>query len=170
MLPVEVAHDDGGGWFCCSRKQSNATPNAPVLPWPRVETGDICRNLKGEDMWCCMRATLGGDEVMLALVADGHGGKDAASYCKQHVLNDVVKRAQHDGSTEAIGRACTKAFLDAHAQVRKIEGTTAGCTLTVCAFNETRGEITTCNVGDSMALLVPTGRGGKAFYLSLIHI
>ena len=112
-----------------------------------------------------MVTTIGGEEVHLGMVADGHGGSAAAELCKKHLLQWIVDRATN-GSGSELSRAAREAFASAHAKACAECGT-AGTTITVVAINTSRGEVTTMNCGDSNSILVPFGK--KPIQLSEDH-
>ncbi|KOO27185.1 serine threonine-protein kinase ctr1 [Chrysochromulina tobinii] len=86
------------------------------------------------------------------LVADGHGGKDAAQLAAQRILPLIAQEAGN-GSGAELNRACVKSFRTLHEEICA-SGTTAGSTLTVCCINASRQELHVWNVGDSLAVLV----------------
>ena len=99
---------------------------------------------------------VGGERVTFCLVADGHGGREAAAYCCDNVINSIAEAAA-DGSSAALNEAAETAFFSAHLAVRLLPRCTAGCTLSVCALNMARRELSIWNVGDSLGLLVHAG-------------
>lgn len=119
----------------------------------QVLAGARTVNLKGEDRYSLLDATIGGEAVSLALVADGHGGKEASSYCAERVLPLIVERAAN-GSSEALAAAAASTFQSIHDELRRSSRElTAGSTLTVCAVNPSRRQLNLFNAGDSLALL-----------------
>eukprot|EP00966_Prymnesium_polylepis_P104768 2426913-Prymnesium_polylepis.1 len=59
-----------------------ALETAEPFQWASV--GHHQTTYKGEDGFCYARVTCGGDVLLLTLVVDGHGGKEAAAYCIEH--------------------------------------------------------------------------------------
>jgi serine/threonine protein phosphatase PrpC len=126
-------------------------------PEPSVSlSGASTKILKGEDRFDFREIRIGGDIVTFALVADGHGGRDAAAYAAEHALDRIVRGAA-DGSTATLHRSVMATFAALHTEVRGVPKCTAGATLTVCAMNMTRRELSLWNVGDSLGLLVHSG-------------
>jgi len=112
------------------------------------------RILKGEDKHAVLRATVGGERLLLCLVADGHGGNAASTHAAAYLLRYVVEEADGDASGPGLEEACARAFDRVHHEVIAVSGCTAGCTATVCIVNEAREEIICANVGDSAAALL----------------
>lgn len=112
--------------------------------------------LKGEDMHALRETKVANEPLTIALIADGHGGKAAAHYCRGHVI-DAMLAAMGNGpptgkKVREVGR---KAFMAAHDAVLADTSTTAGCTLTVVVMNIARHEATILHAGDSVARLMP---------------
>ena len=134
------------------------TESSSSLDWPPGDflngrVGTCMRVLKGEDRIGWLRVELGSEEVLLLLAADGHGGKVAAELCYEAALRYIVDECKGDPSSASLQGAFTRAFTRLDADVRAVTGT-AGSTLTVVAVNESRGELTVANAGDSSAVLV----------------
>ncbi len=119
--------------------------------------GGYQRSLKGEDCYATRQEFIGGDSISFILVADGHGGRQVSSYISSRLLERVCTNAV-DGSADSLNAACSAAFKQVHQEVCSPNfdsgESKAGSTLTVVCVNVTRGEVSTWNVGDSMALLV----------------
>jgi len=101
--------------------------------------------------------------VLLAIVADGHGGKQASVHCHATLLDNFVQAAGGfaDASAKTFRGAARAVFATAHQEILDMQPpTTAGTTLTILAVNPKRREITCAHVGDSVAMLVP--RDGSA--------
>ena len=124
---------------------------------PYVNFGKANLSLKGEDRSVCWSGLIGDEQIHLFLVADGHGGVDAANHCAETVLPSIRELASDDPSGPSWRRACSGAFERANADLRARPGCNSGCTLSVCCVNATRCEVTCANVGDSTVLLVPHG-------------
>lgn len=122
-----------------------------------VMCGGFNKSLKGEDRFDVRRQLIGGDLVTFVLVADGHGGNHVSAYIKAKFLERVISWAD-DGSADCLNTAVTKAFGEMHKEccdpAFDSGAHSAGATLTVCCVNATRGEVSSWNVGDSLALLV----------------
>jgi serine/threonine protein phosphatase PrpC len=118
----------------------------------QVMCGGYQKNLKSEDRFINHTASLAGDRCYFMLVADGHGGKDAAQLAAQRILPLIAQEAGN-GSGAELNRACVKSFRTLHEEICA-SGTTAGSTLTVCCINASRQELHVWNVGDSLAVLV----------------
>ena len=144
-----------------ARKQTAAahSPSAPTAEASggselRVLVGARTRALKGEDTFAVLDVSIGGDQVHLCLVADGHGGSAASKLCESVVLSRIAEAAV-DGSADALSVAVSTVFNEVHTQMCAAgsEAGSAGSTLTVCALNATRGELSSWNAGDSLAIL-----------------
>ena len=72
----------------------------------------------------------------------------------EELFGKVVEFAADNPSQQSLMHATRKAFFELHAHVRGPLKTTAGTTVTIVLINETRCELTCCNVGDSFAILV----------------
>ena len=97
-----------------------------------------------------------GEQLYLAMVADGHGGKHAAVHCKKMIIGAIVGELGQKAPTgKAVRDAGRAAFARAHAEVLANDKTTAGSTLTCVVVNVDRAELTTLHSGDSVARLVP---------------
>jgi len=121
-----------------------------------LHTAVAARSKKGEDMSHVLHASVGGEKVVLCLIADGHGGSAASEHVSQHLLTAIVAEAKDDPSCASFTAACERAFVAMHAAVLAWEGCNAGTTCTVCIVNEVRGELVCANVGDSAAVVVST--------------
>ena len=131
-------------------------PSSKLQPAPSYVSsiGEATIALKGEDCKASWSGKVGDDQMHLLLVADGHGGVDAAWHCASTVLDRVRKEAGDDPSAASLRSACHSAFVHAHKEVLAMSHLTAGCTLSIACINLTRNEVTTANVGDSAILLV----------------
>jgi serine/threonine protein phosphatase PrpC len=116
--------------------------------------GSHALRVKGEDGLRVERLVIGGDVVLCAAIADGHGGPEAASFVLKHLLELLVEESCGDSSGSALAQAIERTFVRLHTLLHADERHTAGTTVTVCLINETRGELTMGNVGDSAAFLV----------------
>ena len=96
--------------------------------------------LSDEDRTDMRDIVCGGETVSLGMVADGHGGREAAEHCAAHVLCYVAEAANGDGSASSLRKACKTAFERAHRELLAA-GIEAGCTLTVVALNLSRSEV-----------------------------
>ena len=108
------------------------------------------RSLKHEDRVATHRAMVGGEEVVLMLVADGHGGSDAAELCTD--LLPAITSVADDGSAVALCSATCRAFESVHLEA--CAASNAGATLSVVIANCAREELSVLHVGDSAVLLV----------------
>ena len=119
------------------------------------------RKLKGEDIFGTRQAYVGNELIDFGMMADGHGGAEAAKLCVAKVVEYICQEAQGDATSPSLRLAGRKAFTRLHQEFCKT-GWTDGTTLTVCIVNLARRELTTLNVGDSEAILLqhPGGGGG----------
>ncbi|EOD26851.1 hypothetical protein EMIHUDRAFT_468946 [Emiliania huxleyi CCMP1516] len=138
----------------------------PLLlpPWT-CECAEAQRDLKGEDCFDSRRLVWGGEEVVVMLVADGHGGGEASRHCRDHLLDCYLASAAGDPSAPSLLRAGVAACERMHEEV--VGMTTAGSTITIVALNLARLELSVCNLGDSEAWLVP--RSGSPSRLTEDH-
>eukprot|EP00316_Scyphosphaera_apsteinii_P021162 CAMPEP_0119332014 /NCGR_PEP_ID=MMETSP1333-20130426/81851_1 /TAXON_ID=418940 /ORGANISM="Scyphosphaera apsteinii, Strain RCC1455" /LENGTH=369 /DNA_ID=CAMNT_0007341751 /DNA_START=96 /DNA_END=1205 /DNA_ORIENTATION=+ len=120
----------------------------------KIEMGSFSRTLRREDRWLKTEETIGEDQVFFGVVADGHGGSEASEHAVARVVQYICSEAAGDATSASLKWAGQRAFARLHEEVCA-SGTTAGTTLTVCAVNPHRRELTTMNVGDSIALLYP---------------
>lgn len=114
------------------------------------------RTLKDEDRACAHAHDVCGEAVLFLLVADGHGGHQAAGVCAELALPYLVREASDlgDASGASLREALARTFEWLHAHTVREVSKTAGATLTIVAWNAARGELTCANAGDSAALLV----------------
>lgn len=145
---VGISHSDAS---LSQDKSKEDTVKRPLS----VTMGTWSLPRKGEDMWDTRECKVGGEKLFIALVADGHGGTDAALHCKRTVIENLIAAAGNDPSPDSLRAACKATFVRAHSEVLKMLHTTAGTTLTVCIVNPLRCELTTAHVGDSVARMVP---------------
>ena len=124
----------------------------PLLIATRI--GSHTASHKGEDGLRVRRLVIGGDVVLCAVLADGHGGHEAALFVVDHLIEFLGEESHNDASAHGLSQASERAFARLHALLLADDRHTAGTTATLCLLNETRGEITTAHVGDSAALLV----------------
>ncbi len=108
-----------------------------------VDLGASQKSKKGEDYWQTLEAQIGGETVWFGMVADGHGGKHAAQLCRKEMIGWIIERTGGNPSGKSLRNAGREAFLHAHAQACSTKGVTSGTTLTICAVNLIRQEITT---------------------------
>ena len=118
------------------------------------EIGFAQRDLKGEDRVVSSRCTIGGEEVLLIAVFDGHGGAAAADFAQTELLPSIVDACADDPGVLPLALASAAAFDLVHRELLETPGLMAGTTATVCAYNAARAELLCANVGDSAALLV----------------
>ena len=109
---------------------------------------------------------LGGEQVSLYGVFDGHGGSQAAQYCKDHVGKALVNAVEFPNEpkkalTKAI-LSVDKAYLSEAMKHNRDDGTTLIVTMV------TKDTITCANVGDSRAVLVKCD--GTTDALSYDHV
>jgi len=135
----EQTRKEGGGQLQC----------VPCL------LGSHSANLKGEDGLRAERLSIGGDSITAALLVDGHGGHHAASLVVEKLFTTVVREARGNSSASNLHAACERSFRALHEEITAASfGSTAGTTVTLALINETRSELTCCNVGDSFGVLI----------------
>lgn len=145
---------------------SMASQSQPDQTDYHVAIGVCQRNLKQEDRWTKRSVRLGAlgreENVYFGMVADGHGGHEAASYVEAHLLDYLIEAAAGDASGPSILRAGIAAMERIHREILSLDPpTTAGSTVTVCVLNPSRMEVSTINVGDSEAWLVERSDGAN---------
>lgn len=110
---------------------------------------------KGEDGLRAQRLSIGGERITALLVCDGHGGPAAAGLTINLLFGLFAEAAHGDASGPGLAAAASKSFRHLHERLNLASsGTTSGTSATLCLVNETRAEVTCCNVGDSFAILV----------------
>ena len=70
---------------------SQGFDNDPILT---VTVGQSQLSLKGEDQLDTRHETVHGEDLYLVIVADGHGGKEAAAFLKVNIINMIVEQLQ----------------------------------------------------------------------------
>lgn len=138
----------------------SSTHHISVKPVEQPANAPLCgastKMLKGEDFFQFRELPIGSERLTFALVADGHGGREAAMHCTDHLLKWIAGSATN-GSSAVLHSSVVAAFKAMHEEVRALPACNAGCTLTVCALNMTRRELSVWNVGDSLGLLIHAG-------------
>ena len=110
--------------------------------------------LKGEDQSTTRDVMLNGERLVIAMIADGHGGKEASPHCNAMVVDELLEVLKVPDGLH-VSAAGTHAFLKAHEEVLAMMGTTAGSTLGVIVLDATRAELTVLHCGDSVARRIP---------------
>ena len=118
----------------------------------QVMVGGFKKDLKREDFFNTLEITVAGAHLFFTVVADGHGGKEAARFAAQGVLSAITERIK-EASASGLNEAVVGAYHAIHNSI-VASGTTAGSTLTVCCVNASAHELSMWNVGDSVAVLV----------------
>ena len=133
-----------------TRLQREAAPS-PQVP----ELATSMRPLKDEDTASTLECHICGEIVKLLLVADGHGGAAVAQLCATVGLQYLVDEATAlgDASEASVHAASVRTFEHLHERALQLSNT-AGATLTIAVWNESRGELTVAHAGDSAAILV----------------
>jgi len=91
---------------------------------------------------------------MIFAVFDGHGGKKAADYAKEHLPQVLSEELTADGSDP--GQCLLRAFEKTDEKfISGSEGAQDGCTATACLIRNGE-EIWVANAGDSRTILVKT--------------
>ena len=132
------------------------SPTREGPPSPQVpELATSTRPLKDEDTACTLESHICGEMVKLLLVADGHGGPAVAQLCATVGLQYLVDAATAlgDASEASVHAASVRTFEHLHERAVQLSQT-AGATLTIAVWNESRGELTVAHAGDSAAILV----------------
>ena len=164
--------------------QALAEGVASAFPGSPVSVGVATLAHQGRDRALASEVSIGGESVLVALVAEGVGEPSAVEWCAAHVVSLFVQATRDDPSAPSLQRAGHHAFAHAHSEVNSLlqrkreqqqqQGSSlsaagpSACTVTLCAFNRLRHEVTTCNLGASAALLFGA-RGGRTTALSDDH-
>lgn len=108
---------------------------------------------------------VGSEDSSLYGVFDGHGGYKASQYCKDFLLQTIIRDADFpENITKALSRSFFKVDADFSAKAR-IQMLTDGTTATVALIQDKK--IYVANTGDSRAILVQ--KGGKVRVMSIDH-
>jgi len=155
--PVGGTHPHRASGSSCDETTSNASEVMVTCAegLSDVTIGEGMLVLKGEDTKDTREVSVTGERLQIALIADGHGGKEAATHCKATVLDALVGAIKGPPAGLALRQAGESAFLRAHKEVHGMLETTSGATLTVVIVNAQRAEVTVLHSGDSVARLVP---------------
>jgi serine/threonine protein phosphatase PrpC len=111
------------------------------------------RSKKGEDFIDIQHTDVGGVEIVILLVADGHGGSAAAEICVATLPRYIVDEADCDASAASLRRACASAIQRVQDDVLAATRT-AGSTVSVVLINSNSAELTVASCGDSAVQLV----------------
>jgi protein phosphatase 1L len=107
----------------------------------------------------------GTDDSSLYGVFDGHGGAKASQFCKDFLLQTVVKDPDFPKDVaKALSRTFFKIDADFSAKAR-IQMLTDGTTATVAAIHDRT--VYVANAGDSRAIIIR--KGGKVKVMSIDH-
>ena len=129
---------------------------SPLIPLLACSSfGSHAAVYKGEDGLRVERILIGIDVVVICLVCDGHGGHEAALLVCSQVVEIIAKECKGSADKDTLKAAARSAFLQLDEVMQSDEAPTSGTTVTLCLLNETRGELTVCNLGDSFAILMP---------------
>ena len=148
---------------CAEMAASSSVAQNDIKPIPGLQpgselfevlVGDAEIVLKGEDQSTTRDVMLNGERLVIAMIADGHGGKEASAHCKAMVVDELLEGLKVPDGLH-VRAAGTHAFLKAHEEVLAMMGTTAGSTLSVIVLNATRAELTVLHCGDSVARRIP---------------
>ena len=177
---MKVDHESTTGYSSCSldsaclplqrafnvRSQQKLDGSLTAAKPFEVFTSTDTLSLKGEDTFIVSETEIGGREYRVCAVFDGHGGKQASSYCAKNLLPFLVEEAKRtvsaDGSgtnegaeaaLNAVGDACRAAFARCHRDIRGLADK-AGATATVLVLDAAAGLALCANVGDSLALIL----------------
>ena len=101
---------------------SRSRPALPPRPPIVTLTGYANRSLKGEDRCQIERVTIGGEPIVVAFVADGHGGSAAAQLCYEMIVPNLVELAEGRPNRAVMRMACTACLQRIHQHVRQIPG------------------------------------------------
>ena len=135
-----------------------ATTTAPLTSLAG-HLGSVQSSLKDEDRLLSMSVRIGGEELLILMVADGHGGQTAADLCVAGATGHIVRASEDDPSAPSLRNACARTFECLNADVLAAGGTSGAC-FTVAIVNYARSEVTVAHVGDCAVVLVEHMREG----------
>ena len=100
-MRAPVARDGEALTLQVSPTASPMSSSPPASPdpheqFPKLEHAAATRPLKGEDRCNVLRTSIGGEEVLLAAVLDGHGGSQAAAHCARELLPSIAQCCRND--------------------------------------------------------------------------
>ena len=121
----------------------------------KVETEVKQVDKKGEDYSATLLAHVGPqrEPVHLMMVADGHGGPEAAQLCSTSLL-DAIARSATSATPDEISRAMRACFLSMHRTICET-GTTSGAAVTCIAIVPATSWLIAANVGDVVSSPFP---------------
>lgn len=146
------------------REQGRALEHGVRAAFAAVDVQTACstkqREGRGKDRVAFCEATLAGEPITFGMVAEGLGDVAVVDWVHLNILNLYIRIAADDPSANALLRAGQQAVEQAHQEAMRITGGTsrAGCTLTLCAINRVRNELTTVNIGACAAVLFARDR------------
>lgn len=126
---------------------------------------------------------IGGDPVTLSMVAVPSVAVAASKtaeqlthsilfWCSQHLASLMVEYAAGDATGASLRRAGRQVFQRAQAEAQtshpRLASVPAACTLVLCALNQRRAEVTTCNSGSCVALMA-SAASAEPILLSKCH-
>mmetsp|Transcript_8621 Transcript_8621/g.18767 ORF Transcript_8621/g.18767 Transcript_8621/m.18767 type:complete len:501 (+) Transcript_8621:151-1653(+) len=146
-------------------KGVGSKPKPPVFPWQPSHTAVYQSLGQGEDRYVSMRVQLGGEDLQLCLLLDGHSGSGAAIACQRHMLFFFVRSCVNDPSALSLQYACAVTFRHFHASILQGTDSDSSCGATLVAVNEYRQYLVCANVGDSRIVHIEGRKrnGGQAF-------
>ena len=118
------------------------------------------REGRAKDRTACREAFIGGEPCVFGMIAEGLGSTQVVDWVHVNALPTFVHFAGHDPSATSMLRAGQQTFAALHQEALKMVPETgrSGCTLTLCAINRTRSELTTINIGACAAVLFARDR------------
>lgn len=118
-----------------------------------------------EDQHVTLESFAGDKDMAFFGVFDGHGGKGAAEYCKEHFANTLEKNVKASGGK--LAGVLTKTYEDVDAAM-KDSVPHAGSTAVTVLVTRKKGAKTvyTANAGDARGMVV---RDGKALRFTIEH-
>jgi serine/threonine protein phosphatase PrpC len=118
------------------------------------------REGRAKDRTACREAFIGGEPCVFGMVAEGLGSTQVVDWVHVNALPTFVHFAGHDPSATSMLRAGQQTFAALHQEALRMVPETgrSGCTLTLCAINRTRSELTTINIGACAAVLFARDR------------
>eukprot|EP01122_Echinamoeba_exundans_P000057 TRINITY_DN10043_c0_g1_i1.p1 TRINITY_DN10043_c0_g1~~TRINITY_DN10043_c0_g1_i1.p1 ORF type:complete len:905 (+),score=120.82 TRINITY_DN10043_c0_g1_i1:143-2857(+) len=184
LLDIEDDEEEDGVVEALPSSSSSSSIPSPLINRPDVlVASDLrvhvaacarqgCRDYMEDEYRVVPNLPIPGQEILFASVYDGHGGGDAASFCRINFADDITQEISRvTGSDKAtpdmLASSLMRTFEKVDGEFIRTcrEDRTSGTTATVVLVTSTH--IVCANVGDSRAILVSSNRPTKI--LSVDH-
>ena len=170
-----ISSNTPGSAVATKSYEPRVIPVNPSEPPLQIMIGFSDSKLKGEDRHDVRDIVLHGHSYKLIAIYDGHGGAQAAEYCALHLLQYIEEACTNNSAggdnplSDSVAPACMVAFKRCHAEIRQMEGFTAGTTATVLCCDVRRRQVLCANVGDSGVLLIHPADRTQIGFVSTDH-